>query len=474
MDYNWAMRRFLLALPGRQILLLLAILTLILLPRPIAGWLDLERARRLEADGHPGEAAAAYIRAAERLPWQVGLWEQAALSAFAAGETAQAQACFVRAERQDGLTAAGWLARGDLSWQAGESAAAEDAWRRALPSPEARLRLARAYRQRGAYPLAIEEWRFYLEARPDDASAHYELGLLLCAVRPQEALTELMLAARLDPAYAPAVHHLQAALGAALGQEEPAYWLVLSGRGLLALGELDLAQAALERAVLLRPDYAEAWAWLGEARQQAGLDGSYQIMNALRLNPNAVLVQVLAGMYWLRRGDADRALFYYSRAAAAEPENPAWQAALGEAWEARGDLIQALDAHQRAVSLAPDDPLYWRALAAFCLRNATALETAALPAVERLLDLAPDDWQTHDLAGQVMTELGYYNEAELHLRRAIELAPEEAGPPLHLGMLYLYLGNAPQAEAALQQAAALDPEGPSGWRARRLLEQYFP
>ncbi len=124
--------------------------------------------------------------------------------------------------------------------------------------------------------------------------------------------------------------------------------------------------------------------------------------------------------------------------------------------------------------MAPAEPVYWRALAAFCLRNAVALETDALPAVERLLDLAPDDWQTHALAGQVMTEIGYPNEAEAHLQRAIELAPEQADPYLHLGMLYLRLGNSSAAQTYFQQALVLDPSGPAGWRAQRLLEQYFP
>jgi tetratricopeptide (TPR) repeat protein len=459
---------------GRQIFILLALLILILMPRPLAGWLDLERARRLEAAGRPDAAASAYARAAGRLPWQAGLWEQAGLAAVAAAQPEQAQRCFAQAERQGGLTPAGWIARGDLYQQAGDLPAAEAAWRQALPAAEARPRLARAARQRGDYLAAIQEWRAYLESEPGDAAAHYELGLLLCALHPDEALPELTLAARLEAEYAPAVHVLQTALASALREQEPAYWLVMAGRGLLALGELDLAQAALSRATVLRPDYAEAWAWLAEARQQAGLEASYQITRALRLNPNSVLVQALAGMYWLRRGNADLALFYYGRAAAAEPHNPAWQAALGDAWEAKGDLVQALAFYQQAAAFVPEDPLYQRALAVFCLRNGIAVESVALPAAERLLELAPDDWQTHDIAGQVMIEMAYYNEAESHLRRAIELAPAEAGPFLHLGMLYLHIGNAPLAQAYLQQAADLDPQGASGWRARRLLEQYFP
>ncbi|MEZ0396152.1 MAG: tetratricopeptide repeat protein [Anaerolineales bacterium] len=451
---------------------LLGLLAAILSPRPLFGWLNLERARRLEAAGQP--AAAAYAAAAERLPWETGLWERAALAAAADGDALTAETYFARAERQGELTPAGWLARGDLYAQRGDVASALDAWRQALPSVEAWPRLARAYRQQGDYPAAIEAWQAYLALVPADATAHYELGLLLCAVRPQEALPELLLAARLEAEYEPAAQVFRTALGPLEADAEPAYWLVVAGRSLLSLGELDLAQAALERAAILRPDYAEAWAWWGEARQQAGLDGAYQIGRALRLDRRSVLVQALAGMYWLRRGEAGRALVHYARAAAAEPSNPAWQAALGEAWEARGDLIRALASYQQATALAPDDPLYWRVLAAFCLRNATALETAALPAVERLLDLAPDDWQTHDLAGQVMTEVGYYNEAESHLRRAVELAPQQAAPYLHLGMLYLRLGNAPAAQTYLQQAVALDPGGPSGWRAQRLLEQYFP
>jgi tetratricopeptide (TPR) repeat protein len=159
-----------------------------------------------------------------------------------------------------------------------------------------------------------------------------------------------MLAASLDPDLDPAVLVLRANLNAAFLEEEPAYWFLLSGRGLLAIGELDLAQAALERATVLRPDYAEAWAWWGEARQQAGLDGSYQVMQAVRLNPSSALVQALAGMYWQRQEQPERALLAFQQAAAGDPQNPACldtpgvRSALSILDENNGEIWAKLDA----------------------------------------------------------------------------------------------------------------------------------
>jgi Flp pilus assembly protein TadD len=79
-----------------------------------------------------------------------------------------------------------------------------------------------------------------------------------------------------------------------------------------------------------------------------------------------------------------------------------------------------------------------------------------------------------DIAGQIILELGDPLGAEAILKRAIELDPTEAGPSLHLGLLYLQTGDRPAAYFHLVQARDFDPDGPYGWQAKRLLEQYFP
>ncbi|MEW5905493.1 MAG: tetratricopeptide repeat protein [Elusimicrobiota bacterium] len=270
------------------------------------------------------------------------------------------------------------------------------------------------------------------------------------------------------------VQILRAELNRAFLVDEPAYQFTVSGRALAFLGAWDLAAEAFRRAVEADANYAEAWAWLGEARQQTGQDGRPQLARALLLNPQSASVQVLDGLYWLRQGDPEQAMAAYERAAALEPENAAWQTALGEAAAASGDLAAAIQYHRRAVELAPDDPAAWRALALFCLENSTDVENTGLVAARHLLELAPDDWLTYDIAGRVAVILVAYAEAEAHLTKAIELAPQEAASHYHLALAYLESGQAVLAYDKLQDTLGLDPDGPYGWQAQRLLEQYFP
>ena len=52
---------------------------------------------------------------------------------------------------------------------------------------------------------------------------------------------------------------------------------------LAGINHWDLAEYWMQKAVESSPDYAEAWAFLAEARQQRGLDGKEQINRALEL-----------------------------------------------------------------------------------------------------------------------------------------------------------------------------------------------
>jgi tetratricopeptide (TPR) repeat protein len=283
-----------------------------------------------------------------------------------------------------------------------------------------------------------------------------------------------MQAAALDPALDETVQSLRLELNRAFLEEDRAYQFTVSGRALASLGEWDLAAEAFRRAVEADAEYAEAWAWLGEARQQTGQDGRPQLARALLLNPQSASVHALDGLYWLRQGDPDRALSAYEKAAALEPENAAWQTALGDAATASGDMLAASEHYRRAVALAPEDPAAWRALALFCLENSTDVENTGLAAARHLLELAPGDWLTFDIAGRVATILVAYVEAETHLLKAIELAPQEPAPHFHLALAYLESGQAALAYDKLQDTLSLDPDGPYGWQAQRLLEQYFP
>jgi len=462
----------------RNALILLALLALILAPRPAAGYWDSRQASRFEASGDYAAAAAGYALAAQRLPWQPSLWEKAARADLDAKEYSQAEHAFELADRYHALSPDGYVGWGDCAFALGKVEFALERWNAQLDQagdPAALLaRIAHGYQALALYANELQTWKRYLPYQPGDASAHYRLGLLLAASTPDEALPELMLAARLDPGLDPSVESLRTALNTATLSDDRAYQLLLSGRALGAMGNWDLAAEAFRNAIGVRADYAEAWAWLSEAKQQQGQAGSSEIAQALAFNPDSAMVESLYSLYLERQKQPKQALAAMQKAAALEPADPGWQMALGEAYEQAGDLISALQHYQQATEMAPDNATFWQALAEFSLRNSVDLAGTGLPAALKLVDLAKDDWQSYDLEGQILLETDDPDAAETALKKAVALAPAQAAPYLHLGILYMQTGDRAAALADLDVAKALDPGGPAGWQANRLLEQYFP
>jgi tetratricopeptide (TPR) repeat protein len=458
----------------RQILILLLLLTLILVPRPIAGYLDITTADRLDAAGDYPASAAAYRSAAGRLPWEPELWERAGRAAYFSGDPGSAVGDLERANARGALSPWGWYYLGAAYLELGELDRAEAALKQALPLGEAFWKLAEAERRAGDFAGAITQLRLGLDNGLEDAGAHYALGLLLAATRPEAALPDLMQAAQLDPTLDAPIQSLRTALNTGDTSDDPASRFVYSGQALGALGEWDLAEEAFRNATAADPRSAAAWAWLAEARQQRGLDGGIQMQQALTLNPDLAMVQGLYGLFLQRQGQLEGARTAFLEAVAREPDDAGWQLALAGLSEQTGDLVAARGYLMRAAELAPDSIPAWRALTSFCLRNNVEVATTGLLASRRLIQLAPDDWQSHDLAGQILLETGDRAGAEALLKKAVELDPTQAAPALHLALLYLQMGNQPGAYSYLNLAMAFDPDGPYGQRAARLLEQFFP
>lgn len=455
-------------------LILIALLTLILAPRPIAGTLDLRSADRYDAAGNEAEAAQAYASAAARIPWMPSLWEKAGVKAIQDGDVENAITFFNKAVERHAISKCGWLYLGMTYQKRGELSLAVKAWEQALPLAQASSNLASAERSMGNFAEASEYWRANIALEPENAVAHYTLGLLLTATNPEQALPELMQAVKLNPDLDIPVQSLRNALNTAFLSDDSAYQFLVSGRALGALGEWDLAVEAFRNAIAGRLNYAEAWAWLGEAEQQQGQDGYLEIEQALTFGPESAMVQGLYGLYLQRQEQPDAALAAFQKAADLEPDNPGWQMALGSASEQTGDLVAAYVYYFQAVELAPADASTWRALAAFSVTNDVDVDVTGLPAARKLVGLAPNDWRSYDLAGQAELLLEDYTAAETYLKKAVQMSPTQAAPALHLGLVYMQTGDRLSAYSYLSLARTLDPNGPYGWQAGRLLEQYFP
>jgi predicted Zn-dependent protease len=442
----------------------------------INGYNELSQAGQQSKDA-PQIAAQHYELAAGLLFWRADIWEKAGASAYAGRKYAEAVRLFSIARDHNSLSAESWDMFGSAYWFNDDHVTALETWQSGsekYPASAALYdRLAMAYHEKGDYAFEQEALtaRISLGA---DAQAYYRLGLLLTLSDSKRALDSLTAATSLDPEFDSVSQTLITTVNLSALQPDEATRLVTLGRGLGLVAEWDLASRAFDDAIRADGRNAEAWAWLGEAKQQKGEDGRADLDHALELNPQSVLVRGLRGLYWKRQGNYQQALSEYHLAAETEPENPAWRVSIAETFAQMGDLTSALAAYQRATELASKESIYWRLLAVFCTANKIQLEEVGLPAAQKAFELAPDDASALDVLGWTYLSSGRLSLAEQILLRAIDIAPELASAHLHLGMTYLAQADREAAHLELTRARDLDPQGESGQFAAQLLAQYFP
>ena len=469
---------------ARVLLVGLAIALLGLAPQPHAArqaFLDSQTALQR---GDRAAVAAALVQAAPHFPWRSDLWASAARQALQAGDAQTAMQLFQQAGLADRLSEADLLAFGDIFRASGDALAAEQFWQQAAQaapsSPAAPSRLAVLHLERQDYPAAIADLQTLLALQPEDNQAAYRLGLLLAAWQPEQAIPYLEQASA-DPALAPAAGQVLGRIAAAGPSEEPAYLLLAAGRALASLDEWPLAALAFHQAVASRPDFAEAWAYLGEARQHFpqppspdASDGLAELQQALELDPQSIAANLFSGLYWQRHGDSAQALQYLQTALQLNPQNPILLVEIGQTYAQSGDLPTAQSYFEQAIAINPHDPTYWRLLAGFALQYQIQVRELGLPAARRAVTLAPTDPQSLDTLAQTLLYLGDWLNAERFLRRALAADSSYAPAHLHLGLVFYYRGDTGRAHQQFSLAEVLSPDSWTAEQAGRLLAYYFP
>lgn len=451
-----------------SILLLLAMV--IFAPIVLSGYSELQKA---SASHNYPEIAVHYWNAAQRIPWRADTYELAGHAYYHAQEYAKADAAYQKAFHRGALSADGWVAWGDVQYLQDDHVHATQIWEQGLrqsnPSENLYSRLSQTYQENHDYSKAADYLQRYVALHQEDASAHYRLGLLLALSDTNQALTELINASQLDPQFDSVVETLRSALNLASLSDSASARFVLIGRGLGLVYEWELAQAAFESAVEADEGNAEAWAWLGESKQQAGQDGSAELDRAMQLNPNSSTVRGLRGLHFQRDGNFREALSEFQAASLLDKKNPAWQVSMGEAHSKLGDLIMALQAYQTATDLVPGDPAYWRMLAIFCGQNSINIRDVGIPAAQRAVVLDSADATNVEILGWLLLLDKRLEESERQLLHALELDPGNALAHLHLGMLYLEKND-----RALAQSHFITARDLGNSDAQIILNQYFP
>lgn len=320
---------------------------------------------------------------------------------------------------------------------------AEALYRRLLAmhpgQPLLMARLALVLKARGDLVEAERLLRRAILAAPREAALHNNLGnVLRNAGRFGDAEASYRRAVALNPTYAEAFYNLGAVLEEAARGEE--------------------ALTAYQQAVALQRDYPAAQVRIAAIliERQEAANAVAQLDAVLAKAPATFEAHYYRGLALARLEQFDAAVASLERAAELRPESqPAW-AALANSLKGASRFEQALDAYARLIEIAPNDVaahdemsrLAWmaghkeRMFASFAQVRAQRGDDPALLTCE----------------AQLRMQRGNAAAAEPLLRRAIELAPEQADANAMLGLLLSRDGRHQESFASFVQAIRLAPE----------------
>ena len=201
--------------------------------------------------------------------------------------------------------------------------------------------------------------------------------------------------------------------------------------------EPQTAAAFFERALTLQPEHVPSLVWLGDMYLLEGRPEAAEspLAKALTLEPREAAALYRLGRAALAKRDYDGAVKHLEAALALRPEASSIHYPLALAYRGRGDARNA-DAQMRLrgnVDVPPADPLMRQV--AGLLQNAAASEVRGAEA------LGKRQWP----------------EAVAYLRRAIELAPDNAFTRLNLGTALFQTGDAAGALDQFESAVRLSP-----------------
>jgi len=232
---------------------------------------------------------------------------------------------------------------------------------------------------------------------------------------------------------APAAGHLDHAIAILGKSPDAAYPLYLRAKIYTDQDNPEKAATLLKAAVLLQPDFGEAWSDLGQALKalldDAGAFAAFR--RSVEVNPENAISRYRLGAEYLRQGNAHEAVPHLKEAFRLDPANQSTLYSLQLALRQDGQLEEAKRIKEKLTELLRNiDKESQDAFAALRLNN----QGAAL-----------------EKAGDLRGAFDKYQAARM-------LDPEHVGIRLNFGVALLRLGQWKEGLAELREALRRDPD----------------
>jgi tetratricopeptide (TPR) repeat protein len=320
-------------------------------------------------------------------------------------------------------------------------------------SADAHVLLGTALALEGVRGESLEQLSIAVRLRPSSANAHNQLGVALSRfLEIKPAREEFERALELDPKLVDAHvnlslmlaqagelglagEHLDRAIELQSNRRAGAYTHYLRAKVWGAQNENEKSTAEFQKAVQLRPDYAEAWSDLGGMRRLAlDHDGAVQaLQRAVTLKPGDALAQYRLGQLYLQDGRALKAVKHLKRALYDAPDDRATLYSLMLALRKTGHFEEAKPLEERMAELQHQSNRASEVgLAASALNNdGIQLEKSgdirgALAKYRAALDLDPTGFGFRLNYGLALCRLGRWHDGAVELHEVLRLDPDNA------------------------------------------------
>ncbi len=216
-------------------------------------------------------------------------------------------------------------------------------------------------------------------------------------------------------------------------------------------GRWDEAETACLEVLEGLPDFWEANSNLAKIRvgQKRWAESLPLLERALELKPDQYEIVYDQGLALTELGDLEGAVDAFRRAIPLDPEPPKGELNLSRALFNLGEVQEALDHAEVVAREAAQYPGMLQLLGDLLL-DFDQIEMA-VPVLEQLLAVEPEDIETRNSLGLIMAGKGRLEAARVQFEAIVQIDPTFAGAHLNLGMIALQQG---QGDAALEAAAA--------------------
>ena len=234
--------------------------------------------------------------------------------------------------------------------------------------------------------------------------------------------------------------------------EERIQTLYSEAKSAQASGDLAGAIAKYQELVHVAPHLAAAYNNLGilYERTRQYTQAIEALKHARAIEPNLPSAAALLGIAYFETGDYPHAKESLEVAVRANPKDANAAGLLARTLLHTGDLQAASQQLQQLAKSEPDNQQIWYQLGQAYLQ----LSQQAFTKVQAI---DPDSVLVHEMSGQMMEDMRNYDGALVEYKKAVEMAPHEAGTHYGLGMVYWNQNNLDAAMTELREELQNDP-----------------